>query len=268
MVAFNNILELLRDDRYRYYIQRHLPNYMINEIDPLTRGLSKETYCAGNLTVFDIGANRGMWTAALLMHSGPNVSQVHMFEPMSGNIRWINQHMSDGIYQPFTENIVLNEVAVGSFEGDVTINFDTETTPYASIAVDTTYMGNANVHLDNQRVVPLVTIDAYCERHDIKRIDLLKVDVEGLELDVLRGASRMLSNKAIGSIIYEFGTHQMGRREFFKDFWDFFAGYGYTNYKVMTLGRLPQKIAKYTAAHENFSGVGMMMAAINEDPAP
>jgi FkbM family methyltransferase len=41
--------------------------------------------------------------------------------------------------------------------------------------------------------VPLVTLDDWTRRQGIDRIDVLKVDVQGLELDVLKGAKRILS---------------------------------------------------------------------------
>ena len=40
--------------------------------------------------------------------------------------------------------------------------------------------------------ITLMTIDDFCLRQGIERIDLLKTDTEGFDLEVLRGASRML----------------------------------------------------------------------------
>ena len=47
------------------------------------------------------------------------------------------------------------------------------------------------------------TIDKYCEEHKIHKIDLLKVDVQGNEIKVLEGASRMLGRKNIKLIFTE-----------------------------------------------------------------
>jgi hypothetical protein len=58
------------------------------------------------------------------------------------------------------------------------------------------------------------TLDIYCEERGIARIDLLKIDVEGAELQVLQGAQEMLRARRIGCVAFEFGqaTFDMGNR--------------------------------------------------------
>lgn len=51
--------------------------------------------------------------------------------------------------------------------------------------------------------VTIETIDNFCEEHDISRIDLLKMDIQGFELDALMGASAMLKRKAIRFVLSE-----------------------------------------------------------------
>ena len=45
--------------------------------------------------------------------------------------------------------------------------------------------------------VPTITIDLFCERHNIKTIDLLKLDIQGGELLALKGAVNMLQKGGI-----------------------------------------------------------------------
>ena len=68
--------------------------------------------------------------------------------------------------------------------------------------------------------ISLSTIDDYCLLHHIKIIDFLKMDVEGHELAVLKGAKGMLESKGIKIIQFEFGTGNISSRSFFKDFYD------------------------------------------------
>lgn len=51
--------------------------------------------------------------------------------------------------------------------------------------------------------VPTVTIDALCEARGITTVDVLKVDVEGAEIEVLRGAEHLLSTSSIRAIFAE-----------------------------------------------------------------
>lgn len=53
--------------------------------------------------------------------------------------------------------------------------------------------------------VPCITIDQFCSDMSIERIDLLKIDVEGAELDVLKGSETMLSEKKITFLQVEYG---------------------------------------------------------------
>ncbi len=47
------------------------------------------------------------------------------------------------------------------------------------------------------------TLDRLCEEREVAHVDLLKIDVEGAELDVLRGGAGLLARQAIGLIIFE-----------------------------------------------------------------
>lgn len=49
----------------------------------------------------------------------------------------------------------------------------------------------------------MTTIDDYCAKHAIRRIDLMKVDVEGAELMVFRGGQRLLAATEAPIIMFE-----------------------------------------------------------------
>jgi hypothetical protein len=51
----------------------------------------------------------------------------------------------------------------------------------------------------------------------------MKIDVEGNELNVLRGSTRMIEAGAVGAIQFEFGEAQIGSRTFFKDIYQFLS---------------------------------------------
>jgi len=66
--------------------------------------------------------------------------------------------------------------------------------------------------------VPQTTLDELARAGKWPLIDLLKIDVEGSELEVIQGARRLLANKRIKRVQFEFGRHHQFRRIFLRDF--------------------------------------------------
>jgi hypothetical protein len=58
-------------------------------------------------------------------------------------------------------------------------------------------------------VRPMATIDTLAQLLAVDRIDVMKIDVEGYELKVLRGATGLLSKGRIGSIVLESDGHDL-----------------------------------------------------------
>ena len=59
----------------------------------------------------------------------------------------------------------------------------------------------------NARIeVRTTTLDAFCVAESIDRVDLLKIDTQGAEFAVLRGADGMLSRRAISVLVFEMIT--------------------------------------------------------------
>jgi hypothetical protein len=80
----------------------------------------------------------------------------------------------------------------------------------------------------------MTTLDRFAEVEDIHVIDLLKIDTEGTELYVLKGAMRLLKKKRIRFIQFEFNEMNVYSRTFFRDFIDLLPGY--TFYRLMPSG--------------------------------
>ncbi len=68
-------------------------------------------------------------------------------------------------------------------------------------------------------LVELVTLDEFCESNNIERCHFLKIDTEGNEMDVLRGARSLLERGAIDAIQFEFNAMNVVSRCFLRDFY-------------------------------------------------
>jgi hypothetical protein len=76
-------------------------------------------------------------------------------------------------------------------------------------------LGDWTVSAD-QVSVPVRRLEDFCREFQIKTIDILKTDTQGAELDVLKGAGRMLSPESIRAIQCEviFRPLYRGQAEF------------------------------------------------------
>lgn len=67
--------------------------------------------------------------------------------------------------------------------------------------------------------VALTTLDEFIENEKISEIILLKIDTEGNELDILKGAANSISSGIIKAIHFEFNEMNVVSKVFFRDFW-------------------------------------------------
>lgn len=78
------------------------------------------------------------------------------------------------------------------------------------------------------------TLDEYCRRHHITRVDLIKTDTEGNEYEVLQGAISIIS-RFRPLIIFEIGEFFLIEKyQNFAMYFDFFVQYQYSLYDLKT----------------------------------
>lgn len=105
--------------------------------------------------------------------------------------------------------------------------------------------------MDNFEEVQINTVDKYVSENEIKNIDILKLDVEGHELDVFIGAYETLKESKCRFIQFEFGGCNIDTKTYFQDFWYLFNDIGYKIYRITPSGYL-HKIQSYKEVYEQF----------------
>ncbi|MBU1864122.1 MAG: FkbM family methyltransferase, partial [Candidatus Omnitrophica bacterium] len=108
-----------------------------------------------------------------------------------------------------------------------------------------------NINFSQSEKVSIDTIDNYCSENNIQQIDLLKIDVEGHELDVLTGAEKMFKSCSIRIVSFEFGGCNIDTRTFMKDFFDFFTKKNMKIYRITPSGFLCP-LPAYNELNEQF----------------
>lgn len=86
----------------------------------------------------------------------------------------------------------------------------------------------------------------------MESIDLVKIDVEGHELDVLYGGDSLFSQGRVRLVTFEFGGCNIDTRTYVRDFWQFFAARGMRSFhRIMPSNRL-FRIERYHEGLEAF----------------
>jgi len=160
------------------------------------------SYLRSGMVVFDVGANVGELTT-LFSHFVTPAGSVHAFEPVDQAY----ERLQAVVAVLGRSNVVLNKIAVAERTESIVLNlYDEEHLSWNTVASRPMRKGGADVLPVARREVPAVSLDDYCDERAIDRIDLLKIDVEGAELDVLHGSERLLRARAIRCCVFEFGA--------------------------------------------------------------
>jgi len=190
--------------------------------------------------VFDVGANTGAWSETVLSIN-PTL-EIHAFEPARDSFARLAARQ-------LPPQVRRNNVGLGAVAEQRTlyaIGADTEMRslyPRAGLE-DYGMIPTAG------EAVPITTLDDYCRSTGIAAIDYLKIDTEGHDLQVLRGAADLIGRRAIRCIQFEYGSANADSRDLLKDFFAFFEGTPYRLHKIHPEGR--QHFARYNVRLENF----------------
>jgi len=140
----------------------------------LRKRLAFEDEIPPNATVYDIGANVGYYSllAGVLVGSG---GKVYAFEPLPRNVNYLHKHVTLN----HLKNIEIIEAAVSDKSGKAFFDLS------ASSAM-------GHISQTGSIEVQLVSLDKLLEKGELLPPDYMKVDVEGAEYEVLKGAMTAL----------------------------------------------------------------------------
>jgi FkbM family methyltransferase len=143
------------------------------------------------LTIFDVGANIG--DTVNQFHSSFPDARIHAFEPSPATYERLMVNRSQ------IPGITLNNTGLGATDGERA--FHESRVPEMSSFLEPDK--DCWAELSEDSIVRLATIDSYCASRNISRIDILKSDTQGYEMEVLRGAERMLTSGSVYLIYME-----------------------------------------------------------------
>jgi FkbM family methyltransferase len=161
-------------------------------------------------TVLDIGANIGFYTKLFSGLAGDS-GKVYAFEPDPTNFKYLEKN-TRGL-----KNVVLYNKAVSDHTGTITL--------YKSTMLNVDHKTYASGEFSEKHEIPCVAIDDLLPN---KKIDFIKIDIQGYEYYAFKGMNEILSNSPGLTIVSEFfpyGIKQSGVT--LQDFLVFFSEKGF-----------------------------------------
>ncbi|OWY65472.1 hypothetical protein B7486_41840 [cyanobacterium TDX16] len=165
--------------------------------------------------VFDIGANVGQ-SSKVYLDKFPN-SHVYCFEPVSDTFRQLQNNLKGN------QHVDCYQLAFGSTKGrgkmvlqgdysDMFFLLNQSKKP----SIDSSVLTES---------VDVVTLDEFCQTEGIDCINYLKIDTEGGDLEVLKGAVNLLTEQRIDCVQVEASMNLSNQRhvplELIKEFLEF-----------------------------------------------
>ncbi|MCG6114928.1 MAG: FkbM family methyltransferase [Mesorhizobium sp.] len=146
--------------------------------------------------IYDIGASNGSWTwtVSKLMKG----AEFHLFEPqLASQPAWAE---TIGNVQKYTPNTTLHPVALGERNGTAKLQLFASQAAASMLRpglidnLKSRLMGKGR---SDELEVPMHRLDDYARKNDLPPPDIIKMDVQGYELEILKGGEEALKAASV-----------------------------------------------------------------------
>jgi FkbM family methyltransferase len=216
--------ELSGFTRFSYYWGTWGGRPSIGEINLL------ETLSGGTGILVDIGGNYGIFTI-LMSKAAPNAS-IFSFEPVERTF----DRLKKNVEANECRNVEVIRAAVGDRRRKALMHVDD------SLAVNHVILDSR----DKKQIeeVEMVALDEFLEQKGISFVDFLKVDVEGAECMVLRGARNLLIKRRVRKMLIEICPGNLIRANTSPEqLYDMITQVGYVCFHLTDAGTLGSKVS-------------------------
>jgi FkbM family methyltransferase len=171
------------------------------------------------IQVIDVGANVGRWSAAMLtaVHQAGRCDDLdlHAFEPSAHTHALLSAALHG-------QGVRLSRVALGDRTGHSTLHVVGPGAGRNSLY----QLPEAPKGVATEQV-QVTTLDDYASRASLEHITLVKIDTEGHDLAVLRGARELLAQQRISFVQFEYNHRWIYGRSFLRDAFELLEPLGY-----------------------------------------
>lgn len=190
MLFIPKILDYIHEKYHLKKIEKYIKNNLNVDID----------------VVFDVGCYKGSFIDIIKNIYKANC-KIYAFEAETKIFDKLNRYKDH-------KNINIYNFGISDKDGSLELNVSHQegTSTFSSVNHNSKYLNfkskvlREEVFSKKQRI-EVQKIDSFCEKNNIKKIDLLKIDTEGHEMSVLSGAEKSIKNIKI--ILLEVSNHDM-----------------------------------------------------------
>jgi FkbM family methyltransferase len=204
------------------------------------------------LTIIDVGAHVGETISLFLKNF--TIKKIICYEASRLNFNKLTK------FKNFKKNnIFLNNIALGSKETELEFfqTSESSSSTFCKIDQNSDYFKrkksilnifNREEYILKSELIKTVTLKNEFNKYDLKRIDILKIDTEGFEFDVIRGADESL--RLVNFILFEHHYDQMIIKNYkFREINDYLTK---LNFKKIIKFKMPlRKTFEYIYVNEN-----------------
>jgi len=228
-----------------YYDSRFMDNVGYNNHHSSSNGelsVIKKLIKDGDV-VFDIGASRGDWSAYVF--SNHNFVSLYAFEPIPNVYELLEKSFRN-------KNGLAYNLAFSNHIGERLFYYYADNYAHSRLSgfYDRKILKKRFRSKPEEIVVHVDTLDNFCFKNGINKIDFLKIDTEGEELNVLKGASDLLANKAISIMQFEYGGCYIDSKSTLYEVYNLLLEYGYFIFRIIPKGLL--EISNWRDELENY----------------
>ncbi len=155
--------------------------------------------------ILDVGAHEGESIKLFLKNF--KVEHIYSFEPSELTFKILKKNCENIKKKYANTQLHLENIAIGLFTKDVELNYlnETSSSTLRNINIESKYFKKKEQYfgkLLNKKIkVKQINFNEYLKKNEITKIDFLKIDTEGYELEVLKGLKDSISKVSI--ILFE-----------------------------------------------------------------
>ena len=153
----------------------------------------------------DIGANIGQYTKLLLEKTNSNIVS---FEPLPEAFNELKK-----IELKFSKRLKVFNLAIGENSNNLDLFYENQKSEKASLIQNLEKLSFIKDNNKNKISVEVRNLDSFDDFFKDQKIDFIKIDTEGFEYEVLKGAQKILETHKPKFIQMEFNWHQLIRNQ-------------------------------------------------------